>query len=245
MSRLRRASRHASIRCSLAFAIIVCGLSAGQSPPSVNPPASSAQPISIIDRLAPDGVPPATLQVKQSERTRTIQLLFAAKREESGWRKELAIYMLATLGQNYEENRNELLREWRKSYDDNTMELLIGLYDQGHHEFLRPLLAAGPKSDAALAEGLGTFYADQLEKDPVRFLAALSTFPAKVQGNLCELAGETDGGGMASESEQRVVKRLRLIGSRVATRCALGVRAGNQAAAGANKDLQRGQPKER
>jgi hypothetical protein len=201
-----------------------------------------ADPLGILDQLAPNGTPPHSLALKAAEKARAIRLLVAVKRDETEWHKQLAIYLLATLGHDYELNRDELLKVWRKDGDDGTMELLIRLYEQGHKELLRPLVARYDGWNAATSEGLGTFYSEQLEKNPGDFLAVLETFSPKRQLYLCAMAGETDGGGMSLKTERKVLTNLREIGGEVANRCARGVREGNQEADRANSDLPAEQP---
>jgi len=194
----------------------------------------------ILHELAPDDAPPASLKLKPTEKARAIRLLLAAKREESGWHKQLAIYLLATLGQDYERNRDALLRAWAKVGDDGTMALVIQLYEQGHEELLQPLLARYDGWNAATSEGLGTFYGDLMAKNPQDFLAVLATFPPRRQLYLCTSAGEADGGGMNPKTERRVLSNLKAIGGEVADRCASGVRAGNRSANEANQEEQKG-----
>jgi hypothetical protein len=91
--------------------------------------------------------------------------------------------------------------------------------------------------NAATSEGLGTFYSEQLARNPRDFLAALETFPAKRQLYLCTMAGGTDGGGMGPKPERKVLVNLKEIGGQTAILCARGVRLGNQDANSANSDL--------
>jgi hypothetical protein len=119
----------------------------------------------------------------------------------------------------------------------------MGLYEQGHHEVLRPLLAGYRYSDGALAGGLGTFYSEQLERNPKAFVSTLTTFSPREQRAICTLGGETDGGGMGHKTERRVLANLKAIGGEVADRCARGVRSGNQDADQANSDLPPEAPK--
>jgi hypothetical protein len=204
---------------------------------------SGINPQDILARLAPDDAPPPSLRVKSADRAGVIRELLAAKRNETGWHRELAEYLLATLGQDYDLNRDALLRVWRRDGDDGTMGLLIQLYEQGHKEVLQPLLARYDGWNAATTEGLGTFYSDELEKEPEAFLAVLSTFPQKRQLALCTAAGGTDGGGMGPGVERKVLNNLKRIGGEAAALCARGVRAGNREAEAANRDLQPDQPK--
>jgi hypothetical protein len=215
----------------------------GQSAPANQKAVNPADPTGILKQLAPDDSPPRSLALKPAEKARVIRLLVAVKRDETGWHQQMAIYLLAALGHSYELNRDELLKVWRKYGDDGTMELLIRLYEQNHKELLQPLLARYDGWNAATSEGLGTFYSEQLEKNPRDFLAVLETFPPNRQLYLCTMAGGTDGGGMGPETERKVLANLKVIGGELANRCARGVRAGNQDADNANSDLQTESPK--
>lgn len=223
-------------RCAASLLLYGCLLlSAPLSTAQINPgPPSSA---GILTQLAPDDTPPASLHLKPAERSRAIPKLLEVKRQEGGWHKELAAYLLAALGYQYETNRDTLLRVWRKDGDDGTMALLIFLYRQGHGELLPSLLARYDGWNAATSEGLGTFYSEQLEKSPRAFLVALASFPPKRQLELCVAAGGTDGGGMGPDAEARVLRNLKAIGGEAALRCARAVRTGNGTAYEANRDV--------
>jgi len=232
------------IRPFLTALVIVfgCVVVSGQTVQANPERVSRVTPVGILAQLAPDDTPPRSLALKPAEKARAIRLLVSIKREETGWHQQLAIYLLATLGHDYERNRDDLLKVWSKDGDDGTMELLIRLYEQNHKELLPPLLARYDGWNAATSEGLGTFYSEQLEKNPRDFLAVLETFPPKRQLYLCTMAGGTDGGGMSHKSERKVLINLKEIGSNVANRCARGVRAGNQDADRANSNLPAVQP---
>ena len=211
----------------------------GQTVPGQNKEVNLVDHEGILNQLAPNDVFPHSLALKPAEKTLAIRLLVAVKRDETGWHRQLAVYLLASLGHDYESNREELLRVWRKDGDDETMELLIGLYDQGHKEFLKPLLAGYNGWNAAASEGLGTFYSEQLEMNPQVFLTALAIFPPRRQLYLCTAAGETDGGGMNSKAERKVLANLKKIGGDLANRCARGVREGNRSGEEADQEEQR------
>lgn len=220
-----------------------CTNVSGQTAPANHKAVNPANPADILKQLAPNDSPPRSLTLKPAEKASAIRSLVAVKHDDTGWHQQLAIYLLATLGHNYELNRDELLRVWRKDGDDGTMELLIRLYEQNHKELLQPLIARYDGWNAATSEGLGTFYSEQLEKNPRDFLAVLETFPPKRQLYLCTMAGGTDGGGMSPKTERKVLANLKEIGGEVANRCARGVRAGNRDADNANIDLPAMQPK--
>jgi hypothetical protein len=97
---------------------------------------------------------------------------------------------------------------------EDTAGYLIGLYDRGDRSLLRPLLDAGLHSDGALAEILGDFYSNVLEKNPRAFLSSLRSRPTVQQRHLCWSAGVTDGGGMGTQMLLNVRHSLRVISSR-------------------------------
>jgi len=97
---------------------------------------------------------------------------------------------------------------------EDTAGYLIGLYDQGDSALLRPLLDAGIHSDGALSEMLGDFYSNVLSKNTRAFLSSLRSRPAKQQGHLCWMAGDTDGSGMGTQTLGNVRHSLRVILSR-------------------------------
>jgi hypothetical protein len=199
-------------------------------------PSKSPDAQGILAQLAPDDVPPKSLNLNSSQKTRAVRLLAEARREGSPWHRELATYLLAMLGHNYMQNRDELLRTWRKDGDPQTTILLMDLYEQGHQELLHSLLAGYSGWNAAVSEGLGTFFSDELNSNTRVFLGALAQFSPKKQTELCIAAGSTDGGGMAPETERAVLANLRGIGGDVAERCARGVRRGNKDAADTSRD---------
>ena len=216
-----------------------CTAVSGQTAPINHSRVSPVDPEDILKQLAPNDVPPRSLALKPAEKARAIRLLVAVKRDETEWRRQLAIYLLAMLGYDYERNRDELLKVWRRDGDDGTMAMLIRLYEQGHKEILQPLLARYDGWNASTSEGLGEFYGDQLEKNPKDFLAVLATFSPRRQLYLCTMAGVADGGGMNPRTERKVLANLKEIGGDVANRCARGVRAGNQAGDQATQEEQK------
>jgi hypothetical protein len=225
--------------------LLGCAAALGQAASDRFKGITPADPEGVLHQLAPDDAPPRSPALKPAERTRAIRLLVAVKRDETGWHRQLAIYLLAALGHDYERNLDELLRVWRRDGDDGTMELLMGLYGQGHKELMQPLLAGYNGWNAAASEGLGAFFSEQLEKNPRDFLAVLATFSPQRQLYLCTAAGGTDGGGMGPKTERKVLANLNAIGGEVASRCARGVRAGNQEADRANSDLPAEPPKKK
>jgi len=205
-----------------------CTVVSGQPMPAPNKGISPAGSRDILNQLVPDGMIPYSLALKPAEKARAIRLLEVVKRDETGRQRQLAIYLLATLGHDYERNRDELVRSWQSTDDDGIMELLIHLYEQGHKELMRSLFARGNGDNVPTSEGWGYFLGNQVEKNPRDFLAALATFSPEKQLMLCTCAGEEDGGGMEPETERKVLANLKNIGGDRANRCARGVRTGNR-----------------
>ena len=122
---------------------------------------------------------------------------------------------------------------------DLAADLLIDAYWRGDRNarVLKALLDAGQGSDAALAEGLGTFYAELLQKQPRVFVQAIASRPARERRDLCEAAGVVDGGGMSDEIKSGVKAGLRRIAvgrsprlARVARQCWAAVDAADRRA---------------
>ncbi|MGH9562582.1 MAG: hypothetical protein ACRD3S_14105, partial [Terracidiphilus sp.] len=101
------------VQLSAFLAFVLLSLTThGQSARTPIDVAGTATQPNILDQLAPDGVPPSSLHLKPSERPRAIQELLTAKRNETGFRQQLAEYLLASLGHDYTGNRQELLHVW-------------------------------------------------------------------------------------------------------------------------------------
>lgn len=196
----------------------------------------------IINELAPNSIPPSSLVLRSAQRTRAVRLLLVAKQQETGLRRQIAVYLLATLGQDYRDNLDELLRVWHgcvvknlvQGCDENTGDMLIKLYQQGHREVLRPILAGCRHSDGALSEELYPFYADQLEHSSKDFVTALATLQLDDQVYLCTQIGrdvcEQSGGGPMNGSLPKamrtVLANLKENGGEVADRCSRAAQQG-------------------
>jgi hypothetical protein len=194
-----------------------------------------SDPSGIIHQLAPDDGAPTVLVVRPSDKPRVISLLNEAKRKESGWHRQLAIYFLMCLDQDYKQNRDDLLRIWRSGGDEDTMGLIIHLYKQGHSELLDTILKAGRHSDGALSEELGDFFGNELNTHPNQIVAGLSQFSFEDQAGICWMAGAGDGGGIARSTLVQVLGKLAKIEGKVAARCAANVRKGARDAAVSNQ----------
>jgi len=191
-------------------------------------PIDFSDPGGIIHQLAPDDGPPSELVIDPSDKPRTIGLLRDAKREEAGWHKQLAIYFLICLNQDYKQNRDDLLRIWRSEGDEDTMGLIIRVYSLGHSELLSTILMAERHSDGALSEELGDFFGNELKTHPNEIIAGLSQLSIEDQSQICWSAGAGDGGGMADATLAQVLRNLAKIDSKVAARCAINVRRGGR-----------------
>ena len=83
------------------------------------------------------------------------------------------------------------------------------LYETGDRALLTPLFNARLKSDGALSEALGPFYADVLLKHTTFFLTTLSRWPSRDQKVISMLAVSADGGGNPEPWNRRIKSRLR------------------------------------
>src|ERR1044071_8317629 len=84
---------------------------------------------------------------------------------------------------------------------DLSADFLIDRYFQKRDdlEVLKVLLDARPYGEGALAEGLGVFCSEMLERRPRAFLRAIAPRPARERQALCDAAGVADGGGMSEK----------------------------------------------
>ncbi len=236
----------------LSVAIVLlfcCTVGSGQTATAPDDETGLIDPQGVLRELAQG--PLDSLTPKPANRSRAVRLLQAVKRQNTGWNRQEAVYLLALLDNDYALNRDELLKVWHgcvfkednTDCDERTAMALIGLYKHGHKEILRPVLAGGRHSDGALSEALGPFYAEQLKRNPRDFVSILATFPPKEQSAICWLGGAEDGGGMPPNDEHKVLANLRAVGRNVANRCARAVRAGDQDADNANSDLPPAEPR--
>lgn len=197
-----------------------------------------SDPKAIIQQLAPGEVAPEDLAVNPAQRARVIELLINAKHNETGWHRQLAIYLLICLHQNYNENIRDLLSilEDPGNHDtEDTLDLIIKIYRQGHPELMETILKTGPRSNAGMAQELGTFFEEDLKSHPKQFVSVLSGFSVSDQKSICRLAGRMDGGGLPPGDEAEISRKTRPINSSVARDCTRNVRKGNRLAQQANR----------
>jgi hypothetical protein len=191
----------------------------------------------IVARLLPDDNPSRLVSLNPAEKSEAIKELQSAQKHATGKRSQEVAFLLAAFDSDYEKNRDYLIHALRGctspsikfGCDDNTGAFLIALYERGHKEVLDPLMLLGKDSyNATLAERLGGFYADVLTSKPTEFLDTIRRFSPKTQRRLCELAGATDGSGMAAQDLQQVRKQLKAIGDELARACLRAVEAANK-----------------
>jgi hypothetical protein len=221
-----------------------CLIAISQTSSAKKPGTDQNSSADIINRLAPDGVAPSTLALAPAQKAQIIRSLTIAKQQETGPRRQMAMYLLATLGQDYQINRNSLLKIWQgcavKNHDlgcdENTGDMLIKLYKQGHKELLRPILAGSHYSDGALSEELYPFYVDRLDQNQQEFISALATFHPSEQSQICVQVGnevcEQSGGGPTDGSYpalmQTLLTKLKKTDGEIANRCSRAIRQGYQ-----------------
>jgi len=197
----------------------------------------------IVETLLPNGAIPKSLSVKPDERAAIIKKLKLAQVTAHAQRAQQVAFLLAALDAEYDHNRDYLLHvlsgcnypEIRYDCDDMTGFYLIYLYEHGHPEILAPLLktsiGTGPgvgSYSAAGSEGLGSYFAEQVQKAPERFLGAVSTFPVPTQKKACAFAGSSDGGGLGPKGLAQARRKLRGIGTEVALRCLKEIELANK-----------------
>lgn len=227
-----------------------------QNMPAPDDEIGLTDPEGILHELAPDTIPLDSLNPKPANRARAIRMLLNVKRQNSGWNKQEATYLLALLGHEYVLNRDELLKIWHgcvvkedsSDCDERTAMVLIGLYEHGHQELLHPLFAGNQNSDGALSEELYPFYAEQLERKPKKFVLALSGFSLEAQQALCENTGgeiaDEAGGGPTDGSYPRamikVLHSLKGMDGAAAARCISAAKKGYGSMVAAIREEEKG-----
>ncbi|HEY4934215.1 MAG TPA: hypothetical protein VII23_21835 [Terriglobales bacterium] len=191
----------------------------------------------IVQNLIVYGATVRVAKIDPAERAHTIKQLQAEQKRAKGKRTQEVAFLLASLGSDYEANRDYLVNVLRgcnsprikNGCDEDTAGFLIGLYRAGRKDVLKPLMIAGTGSyDGALAEMLGDFYANVLTTNATEFVDTIRPLPAARQNELCSEAGETDGSGMSPKTLAQVRKGLKAINDDLALRCLKQVNAANR-----------------
>jgi hypothetical protein len=220
-----------NLRMAKSFISIMVAL-ASASPPAQNATGTQED---IVHELMPNGVSLKDLSLKPAEKAQAIKRLESAQPQAAGKRAQQIAFLLATFGSNYGKSRDYLVHALKgcghptgkDQCDEDTAGFLIALYNSGHDELLRPLLAAGESSDGALAEMLGDFYSNVLTGRSAQFIESIRLFPLARQKSICSLAGSTDGSGMSRETLEKSRKQLKAMGGTVALRCLREVEKAN------------------
>lgn len=176
------------------------------APADAHPAAGPPQPVDaaqldIVEILMPDGFPSNNMHLSALVRDESLQRLHDAQKTSTGKRAQQVAFLLATYGEDYENNRNYLkdaLAGCAKPKpdtvcDSDTAAFAIDLYNRGDIGLLRSIMAAGHGSNGDLAETLGDFYATLLAEDSTTYLYQLNLLPADDQAHLCFLAGKSLG----------------------------------------------------
>jgi hypothetical protein len=156
-----------------------------------------------------DSYPPKAVNLASAQRTAAISTLQAEAKHANPKDLQAISFVLAEWGVDYQRNKNVLTRSLQlcgtrnPSCDEDTAGYLIGLYSTGHADVLPALLSAGPKTDAAVAERLGTFYQEVLTQTPERFFSVVRSLANNQRSEVCEMAGKGDGGGIADDALNR------------------------------------------
>jgi hypothetical protein len=148
----------------------------------------------------------------------------------AGERARDIAYALAVSNADYQRNRDYLIRllgdclaRAKGSPEENGCDYeltddVINLYWRGDKTLLQPLLDLAHWHDKDVADDIGTFYGDLLDRQPDVVLSSLRTMDAEHQNRVCEFAGEDDF-WLDSPQMQRVHKSLTAAGDEVAIRC--------------------------
>jgi hypothetical protein len=152
--------------------------------------------VDTVSSMMPNGVPTEIVMPKGLEKASSIRKLKAEQAKATGTRAQQIAFLLAILGSEYEKNCSFLVRalkgcDSRLSHDCgwNTAAFVIGLFQRGDKKLLKPLLELGIKSDGALSEILGDFYADTLVQETSEFLDDIRSLPMPIRRKVYFLAG--------------------------------------------------------
>lgn len=109
----------------------------------------------------------------------------------------------------FKSKKEALLALRNRVYNSSeAVDFLQKLYWRGDGSTLRPLLDAAEHSDGELAEILGTFYDDVLDRRTETFLRAVARLSYRRQRSLAFHTAVADGGGMNLDQCHRVRIRL-------------------------------------
>jgi hypothetical protein len=214
------------VPCLIAVMAIVCVAQEGQEPANAT--------VDIVASMMPNGVPTEIVMPSGPEKASSIRKLKAEQAKATGKRAQQIVFLLAILRSEYDKNCSFLVHalegcDSRPSHDcdEDTAALVIELFNRGDKKLLQPLMKIGLRSDAALSEILGDFYADTLVQRTSDFLDGIQALPSSTQRAVCFLAGGRDGGGMNSEELSDIRKKLRRINNETALRCLSEIEAIN------------------
>lgn len=148
----------------------------------------------------------------------------------TGTRAMEIAFALAVFGLDRERNRNylvDLLTVCLSSPDKPAIEgicdhvrltsMIANLYLRGDSELLNPLLKVAD-SDAYVAEEIGDFYAEMLDRRPAEILRGMESLPIAKKQAVCRLAGENEH-SVEIPRFQRIAENLRTTGSDLARGC--------------------------
>jgi len=196
----------------------------------------------ILRTLVPNEYAEAT-KLSSVNHNEAVSALSEEQERAIGMRAISIAYLLAALGDNYEDNRDKVtsaIADCRSGIITDSCDLIVGygidLFNRGDKSFLKTLLDVGIGSDGALSESLGDFYANVLWKQPDLFLQGVSGYPNNQQAELARLAGAADGFGMGDDMLRDVRNSLQQLSAQknplapVAKTCLDGVNKGDKLA---------------
>ncbi len=179
-----------------------------------------------MKEVLPDGLEGAMAVLPSDRKDQLTKYLRQLKRAEMAPRCQQQLsFILALLGTDYRQNRDNLFRALRTcgsarmSCDEDTVQYAITLYKRGHREALGTLLNAGTESDGAASALLGDFYRDTLLQNPQLFIRAVGMLTSMGRRQACFLAGTGDGSGTAPADLKHATEALTAIGGEVALAC--------------------------
>lgn len=181
-------------------------------------------PGDIVRQLMPHG-DHFEVNLNGISRATAIRKLLAAQRNAKAQRSRDIAFLLAALGSGYKKNRDFLLGIISQcgSIDmpcnEDTVLLVIRLFENGHGDVLQVLIRAGAHADGAVAEALGPFYASVLKRETRSFLQGVAALPSSDQDSVCELAVGGDGSGIDPTESWRIQQALKAIGGTTAAQC--------------------------
>jgi hypothetical protein len=177
------------------------------SPPSEPGTASADTSREILDELlAEDTADAEELEYYDKETVR--KALLAAQPRAKGKRAVAIAYLLASLGEKYETNRDIVLTAFNEyiarpegsETGDDPVDYTVSLCNRGDASLLKPLMTVAGKVRGETSETLSIFYSESLVDDPDGFLKVMGSLPVENQ----KLVADLMAADLATDSEDSV-----------------------------------------